>query len=1157
MHTLKRKTLISLMLLMITLISNVLAQTNPFTADLPVIIPASPDAAAFVKAGVGNANLSTGAATASIPLYTIKLKDFEFPISLSYSTQGLKADEASSRVGLGWVLNATGMITRSVKGEPDEFSLRMPQPKDFLTDRLAESNDSLFMYYNLATLNGGGFDTQPDEFQFHVNGHSGKFVLDNNYQPKMTSTNNIKASVSMYVQPQSTSGTIDNFTITTPDGVKYKFGFWNKFEITSDFTFVKYDFYKQVLRTAFFLDKIELPSGESITFNYTPIETNVATGITQTAKTATSKGAQQCRPCYQVFDATNNYVTTEDKVKYLTQYLSNITTSTGVVINFTYVANATPTAPMLQDNRLIGLEVVGQKKYEFQYFDVPAVNATLTGRFFLTQVGDITAGGSVTKRLNHNFSYDRLAEVPLPVNYHQDYLGFYNGTTGAGYLIPPRMNAAGVYDFSHRDPNWDAAKIGTLTKIQYPTGGTEEFFYEGNTIGELTPRNTFESYPISGPGGGSSGSSTPITYTNNSVTVPCDQVVTLSLSVDDALPNDGFTADSTHLSASIWVYEGVSLKGSRSVKGYGSTNTTFTLLAGHTYQLKLTVQSYTETAFGSLTYNTIDHIVYDTLEKYAPGVRLRQIKYTDPFTTAGHSKFYTYSNLDHLGHSTGACLFTDFIVDGTHKEFCGNTLQFDTECSTRFYTSSTTNTVYGYAGSGSPMYYLSVIESDDPNFLNGGTEYTFFENEDGINKTLIKGNDVPYIMGGHYPTLSGVLFKKKVFDRNKQIVQEEQNDYETMIDMANMPEGIYIRKNWEPVYTRYDRCDAFDVLRIQYGNHWIRLKSKTTTNFSSAIPFVQKTDYAYGTAVNILPANVTITDSKGLEVKTEMKYPTITIEEPTADPALVSTPHSQMVSNNLITPVIQQSSFRNGTLLQQKRVLYNNWTSIFAPEKVQLKRSTSDVLQDALIFKQYDAKGNPVHLQKAKDVSIIYLWDSQLNQPIAETRNALPDQVAFTSFENNALGNWSITSGAVVTTNPYTGSSSFTGSIQKSISTPGTYTYVITLWTSSATDPTANGTSGTMIRSSGMFNLYQWKIPITNSGTITVVGTQIDELRMCPDGAQIQTYTYKPYVGTTSVNDINNRVTFYFYDELDRLSLVKDQDGNVVKTIDYHYTQQN
>jgi len=39
----------------------------------------------------------------------------------------------------------------------------------------------------------------------------------------------------------------------------------------------------------------------------------------------------------------------------------------------------------------------------------------------------------------------------------------------------------------------------------------------------------------------------------------------------------------------------------------------------------------------------------------------------------------------------------------------------------------------------------------------------------------------------------------------------------------------------------------------------------------------------------------------------------------------------------------------------------------------------------------------------------------------------------------------------------------------------------------------------------------------------------------------------------TSQADANNRFTFYDYDSLGRLKLIKDQDGNIIKTLDYNF----
>ena len=43
---------------------------------------------------------------------------------------------------------------------------------------------------------------------------------------------------------------------------------------------------------------------------------------------------------------------------------------------------------------------------------------------------------------------------------------------------------------------------------------------------------------------------------------------------------------------------------------------------------------------------------------------------------------------------------------------------------------------------------------------------------------------------------------------------------------------------------------------------------------------------------------------------------------------------------------------------------------------------------------------------------------------------------------------------------------------------------------------------------------------------------------------------------TTSC-DVDNRVTYYTYDVMGRLRYIRDQDGNILKTIQYHYAYQN
>src|SRR5436190_2413763 len=80
----------------------------------------SPTAASLGKYADIPVSYNTGLPQVNVPIYTVKSGPLEMPISVSYHASGLKVNETSSWVGTGWSLNAGGMITRTVMGQPDE-----------------------------------------------------------------------------------------------------------------------------------------------------------------------------------------------------------------------------------------------------------------------------------------------------------------------------------------------------------------------------------------------------------------------------------------------------------------------------------------------------------------------------------------------------------------------------------------------------------------------------------------------------------------------------------------------------------------------------------------------------------------------------------------------------------------------------------------------------------------------------------------------------------------------------------------------------------------------------------------------------------------------------------------------------------------------------
>jgi hypothetical protein len=67
-------------------------------------------------------------------------------------------------------------------------------------------------------------------------------------------------------------------------------------------------------------------------------------------------------------------------------------------------------------------------------------------------------------------------------------------------------------------------------------------------------------------------------------------------------------------------------------------------------------------------------------------------------------------------------------------------------------------------------------------------------------------------------------------------------------------------------------------------------------------------------------------------------------------------------------------------------------------------------------------------------------------------------------------------------------------------------------------------------------------------------GDAIDEIRIFPKDALMATYTYEPLIGMSSQCDINNHISYYEYDNYQRLRQIRDEDKNIIKKFDYHYT---
>src|ERR1035437_8394533 len=114
------KVILSLMLLL-AICSQVFSQSDDlYSIKFSANIPNSPEAINFSKFGIIPVTLYSGMPNVSVPLYEIHEGNIKVPITLSYYSKGFKPSEVSANTGLGWTLQAGGIITRIVRGQVDE-----------------------------------------------------------------------------------------------------------------------------------------------------------------------------------------------------------------------------------------------------------------------------------------------------------------------------------------------------------------------------------------------------------------------------------------------------------------------------------------------------------------------------------------------------------------------------------------------------------------------------------------------------------------------------------------------------------------------------------------------------------------------------------------------------------------------------------------------------------------------------------------------------------------------------------------------------------------------------------------------------------------------------------------------------------------------------
>lgn len=458
------------------------------------LIPASPTSASLAKLVDIPVSEYTGTAKTNIPIYTIDYKGYKMPITLEYSTNGIKVDQVASWVGLGWSLNIGGIVTRTVRGVPDD---RYEPDNYYPSYGLFYSGSQINTLENGTqsqkleigrSFSNGVYENEPDIFYFKVPGYSGKFFFDEHKNVHLTPIQNIEIDFEMENQSPITS-----FTVITPDGVKYIFD-----EIESVETNLPRDY---EFNSTWYLTKIETNYGDiQLSYNDEDILEKKLPG--------------ELMVHYDNSWHHFNRTVTTPEIRFHTKRLYTISWAHGSVVlisnhlrqdvsihnNDNYPAKALSKINVYNMNS----EIIKSYQLEYSYFDNSSginTDAYLYKRLRLDKIKELDSNG--LNGLPYSFSYNSI-NLPPRNSTEQDYWGYYNDNNEttlvpdiyfypsggcnnlfqSQYSVFQRPNYSGVEYFinvgADRSADTTSIKAGILEELTFPTGGKTKYYYESN-----------------------------------------------------------------------------------------------------------------------------------------------------------------------------------------------------------------------------------------------------------------------------------------------------------------------------------------------------------------------------------------------------------------------------------------------------------------------------------------------------------------------------------------------------------------------------------------------------------------------------------------------------------------------------------------------------
>ena len=463
----------------------------------------TPKALEMTRFGHMPPDLNSGIYSYDIPIYTYEDKDFSIPVSLHYSSSGFQPAKVSDEAGLHWTLMAGGAITRETVGMDDfraeGFYHFGPGLVDSLFYKLTgtiplEYTSSLAPMY-------GGKETTPDRYHFTFPGHSGSFIMDSAGQGFIVYGTE-KGSGVYHVDYD---GSTNIFTISTGDGYCYRFGHgetnsseearevnWGRVAVTDN---EQPSSHPESFHTVtWLLDCITAPNGRTIHFKYESARGSTKYDIPNQSLDVLTSFSRQTYKKQEGSSTSYHKKASLTFTSYLKQIVVDTPLSTGEQLTVNFCWKRDTVREILNTDNDIYTQLVVPRRH-LDSIKVNAADRVLRQaeleyhqygtRPFLTNVHIDGLG-------DYGMEYWTNESIPGILTNALDYWGYYNGrdTTSDDAVNPMSLDQQlnETIDKHYMDPDWQYARLGMLKRITYPTDGYTEIEYEPNQAQEILLR---------------------------------------------------------------------------------------------------------------------------------------------------------------------------------------------------------------------------------------------------------------------------------------------------------------------------------------------------------------------------------------------------------------------------------------------------------------------------------------------------------------------------------------------------------------------------------------------------------------------------------------------------------------------------------------------